>query len=72
MRRSGPPITYDLDDGGDRARLDEQVLGEGGDDDDVRSSIDGEQLRHLWEELMMPSTVGCAWAGWLGRHPYGS
>ena len=43
IRWSGPPITYDLDDRADRARVYEQVLREGA-EDDVRYYIDPDEL----------------------------
>lgn len=67
IRWSGPPITYDLDARADRARVYEQVLREGT-EDDVRLYVDGEQLRDLFDELVLPPTVRRAWADWLRRH----
>ncbi len=67
IRWSGPPITYDLDDRADRARVYEQVLREGT-EDDVRFYVDGHQLRDLFYELVLPPPVRRAWAGWLRRH----
>jgi hypothetical protein len=67
IRWSGPPITYDLNDRRDRARVYEQVLREGT-EDDVRFYIDANQLRELWDELVLPPAVRQAWAGWLRRH----
>ena len=52
---------------GDRARVYEQVLREGT-EEDVRFYIDANQLRELWDELVLPPTVREAWAGWLRRH----
>jgi hypothetical protein len=71
IRWSGPPITYDLGDRADRARVYEQVLREGT-EADVRFYVDADQLRDLWEELVLPPTVRRAWAGWLSRHPRGA
>lgn len=67
IRWSGPPITYDLDDRADQVRVYEQVLREGT-EDDVRYYVDGNQLRELWGELVLPPSVRRAWADWLRRH----
>ena len=67
IRWSGPPITYDLDDRADRARVYEQVLREGT-EDDVRFHVDPDQLLELWDELVLPPSVRRAWASWLQRH----
>ena len=67
IRWSGPPIVYDLDDRPDRVRVYEQVLREGG-EDDVRYYVDADQLRELWDELVLPPAVRLAWAGWFRRH----
>jgi len=67
VRWSGPPITYDLADRADRARVYEQVLREGT-DDDVRYYIEADQLLELWDELVLPAPVRQAWAGWFRRH----
>lgn len=67
IRWSGPPVSYDLADRGDRARVYEQVLREGT-EDDVRFYIDPDQLRELWDELVLPPAVRGAWADWLQRH----
>src|ERR671935_1750788 len=64
VRWSGPPITYDLDDRGDRARVYEQVLREGT-EDDVRYYVDADQLRELFDELVLPAPVRRAWSAWL-------
>lgn len=68
IRWSGPSITYDLDDRGDRARVYEQVLREGT-EGDVRYYVDADRLRELWGELVLPPRVRRAWAGWFRRHP---
>jgi hypothetical protein len=68
IRWSGPPISYDLGDRADRARVYEQVLREGT-QDDVRFYIEADQLRELWDELVLPHTVRREWADWLLRHP---
>ena len=64
IRWSGPPVTYDLDDRADRARVYEQVLREGT-EDDVRFYVDEEQLLELWDELVLPPAVREAWAPWI-------
>jgi hypothetical protein len=67
VRWSGPSLTYDLSDRADRARVYEQVLREGT-DEDVRLYIDPDQLLELWDELVLPRPVRRAWAAWFGRH----
>ena len=67
VRWSGPPITYDLDDRADRARVYEQVLREGT-EDDVRYYIDPDELRELFDALVLPPPVRQAWAEWLRHH----
>ncbi|MCZ7589349.1 MAG: hypothetical protein M5U27_10955 [Gaiella sp.] len=67
IRRSGPPITYDLDDRADRARVYEQVLSDGT-EDDVRYYVEADQLRDLWGELVLPPAIRQAWASWFRRH----
>lgn len=67
---SGSPLTYDLDDRADHARVYEQVLREGT-DDDVRYYADADALRDLFEELVLPPPVRRAWADWLNRHSPG-
>lgn len=57
---------YDLDDRADRARVYEQVLREGT-EDDVRYYVDADQLRDLWDELVPPLAVRQAWAVWFRR-----
>jgi hypothetical protein len=64
IRWSGPPVTYDLDDRADRARVYEQVLREGT-EDDVRFYIDGDRLLELWDELVLPPPVREAWTSWI-------
>ncbi|MFL5937161.1 MAG: hypothetical protein ACJ744_00845 [Gaiellaceae bacterium] len=68
IRWSGPALTYDLDDRRDRARVYEQVLREGT-QDDVRFYVDADHLLELWDELVLPPAVRQAWAGWIARHP---
>ena len=67
VRWSGPSRVYDLGDRKDRARVYEQVLREGN-DDDVRRFIRVDDLIDLWDELVVPRHVRRAWAGWLERH----
>jgi hypothetical protein len=61
IRWSGTPVSYDLDDPVDRARVYEQVLREGT-EDDVRFYISGDSLLELWDELVLPPAVRQAWA----------
>jgi hypothetical protein len=70
IRWSGPPLVYDLTDRTDRARVYEQVLREGT-EDDVRLYVNGEQLLELWDELVLPPQVRRAWACWVRRHRSG-
>jgi hypothetical protein len=67
IRWSGPPIKYDLSDRADRARVYEQVLREGA-EDDVRFYVDADQLLELWDELVLPPTVRRVWQDWFRRH----
>jgi hypothetical protein len=67
IRWSGPPTTYDMDDPVDRARVYEQVLREGT-EDDVRLYIDAEYLADIFDELVLPAHARQAWADWLDRH----
>ena len=67
IRWSGPPVTYDLADRADRARVYEQVLREGT-EDDVRFYVDGDHLLELWDELVLPPPVREAWAPWIEDH----
>jgi len=67
VRWSGPPKTYDLDDPVDLARVYEQVLREGT-DDDVRRFIDVDVLEKLWDTIVVPARVRIAWAEWFRRH----
>ena len=61
-------MTYDLDDPVDRARVYEQVLREGT-EDDVRFFIDPNQLARIFDELVLPVSVREAWSKWLDRRP---
>lgn len=67
IRWNGPPITYDLNDRADRARVYEQVLREGT-ESDIRYYIAADQLRELFDELVLPAPVRRAWEDWLRRH----
>lgn len=67
IRWSGPLRHYDLADRKDRARVYEQVLREGN-DDDVRRFIRVDDLIDLWDELVLPRHVRSAWAEWLQLH----
>jgi hypothetical protein len=49
------------------ARVYEQVLREGN-EDDVRCFIDVDGLIDLWDEVVLPRHVRQAWADWLRRH----
>jgi hypothetical protein len=64
VRWSGPPRHYDLADRNDRARVYEQVLSEGT-DDDVRLYVVVDDLIDLWPDLVLPHHVRVAWARWL-------
>ncbi len=67
IRWSGPPRTYDLSDRQQLARVHEQVLQEGT-EDDVRHFVRSEDLIDLWDELVLPPRVSRAWAKWLKTH----
>ena len=67
VRWSGPRLSYDLLNRADRARVYEQVLREGT-DDDVRFHIDVDELEAMWGEVVLPPWVRQAWAGWFRRH----
>jgi hypothetical protein len=49
------------------SRVYEQVLREGT-DDDVRYYVHADQLRELFDQLVLPLGVQRAWADWLRRH----
>jgi hypothetical protein len=66
VRWSAPARSYDLTDRRQRARVYEQVLVEGG-EQDVREIIDVDELIALWEELYLPDHVRRAWADWLAE-----
>lgn len=67
VRWSGPPRRYDLADRQQRARVYEQVLREGN-EDDVRRFIRVDDLIDMWDELVLPRHVRRAWADWLELH----
>jgi hypothetical protein len=67
IRWSGPARRYDLADRQQHARVYEQVLREGN-EDDVRRFIQADELIDLWDELVLPRNVRHAWAEWLERH----
>jgi transcriptional regulator with XRE-family HTH domain len=58
---SQPGRVFRLSDRGDRARVYELVLREGG-DVDVLAYIDGALLVDLWDELVLPRAVRAGWA----------
>lgn len=58
---SQPGRVFRLADRGDRARVYEMVLREGG-PEDVLCYIDGALLVDLWNELMLPREVRAAWS----------
>ena len=61
VRWSAPACSYDLTDRRQRARVYEQVLVEGG-EQDVRELIDVDELIALSDELYLPDHVRRAWA----------
>lgn len=67
VRWSGPAKRYDLSDPVDLARVYEQVLREGT-EEDVRRFIDIDVLEQLWDSLVIPKHVRSAWADWFHRH----
>jgi hypothetical protein len=66
VRWSAPARSYDLADRRQRARVYEQVLVEGV-EQDVREIIDVDELIALWDELYLPDHVRRAWADWLAE-----
>lgn len=66
VRWSAPARSYDLDDRRQRARVYEQVLVEGI-EQDVREIIDVDEVVALWDELYLPDHVRRAWADWLAE-----
>jgi hypothetical protein len=67
VRWSGPLKTYDLSKRAERARVYEQVLREGT-DEDIRVFIDIDELLSLWNDLVLPARVRRAWAVWFRKH----
>lgn len=63
---SDPGRRFDLADRGDRARVYEIVLREGGREDILRY-IDGALLIDLWDDLVLPAAVRAAWSGLVAR-----
>ncbi|MGH8906232.1 MAG: hypothetical protein ACRD0K_06905 [Egibacteraceae bacterium] len=68
VRWSGPERSYDLDNRRDRARVYEQVLQEGT-EEDIRFFIDLDALIELWEELYLPPHVRQTWTDRLAGQP---
>lgn len=66
IRWSGPDLTYDLDNPADRARVYEQVLREGT-EDDVRFYVRPDRLLELWDTLVLPAYVRTAWGPSIRR-----
>jgi hypothetical protein len=66
VRWSSPPLTYDLADRADRARVYEQVMREGT-ESDIRFYVEAEHLLELWDELVLPPAVREAWAPQIER-----
>ncbi len=64
IRWSGSSRTYDLDNRRDRARVYEQVLREGI-EDDIRHFVRLDELVDLWDELVLPDHVRAAWDRWF-------
>jgi hypothetical protein len=66
IRWSGPELTYDLDDPADRARVYEQVLREGT-EEDVRLYVRPDRLLEHWGTMVLPAYVRVAWAESIRR-----
>jgi hypothetical protein len=64
VRWSGPPRRYNMADRNDRARVYEQVLTEGT-DEDVLFYVVVDDLVGLWPDLVLPHHARLAWASWL-------
>jgi len=64
VRWSDPLVTYDMSRREDRARVYEQVMREGT-DEDVRHFVDVDQIVEMWDELVLPPYVRRAWAQWF-------
>ncbi len=67
IKWSGTTLVYDLDNRADCARVYEQVLREGT-EEDIRYYIEIEKLLDLWNDLLLPNAVHKAWNDWLSRH----
>jgi hypothetical protein len=67
IRWSSPTMTYDMTDPADRARVYEQVLREGT-EDDVRFYVDAGKLADAFDGLVLPAPVRQAWGRWLEDH----
>ncbi len=67
IRWSGPPRRYNLAKRRERARVYEQVLREGT-EDDVRRFVRADDLIDLWPDLVLPDNVRAAWERWFTRH----
>ncbi|NNN20847.1 MAG: hypothetical protein HKL80_02430 [Acidimicrobiales bacterium] len=67
IKWSGTTLIYDLDNRVERARVYEQVLREGT-EEDIRYYIEIDKLLDLWNDLVLPIAVRKAWMDWLGRH----
>lgn len=63
---SGPSRTYALAERGDRARVYEIVLREGG-QSDLLAFLDGALLIDLWDDLVLPRRLREAWAPVISR-----
>jgi transcriptional regulator with XRE-family HTH domain len=63
---SQPGRVFRLSDRGDRARVYETVLREGG-PQDLLDYVDGALLVDLWSELVLPRVVRAAWAPLIDR-----
>jgi hypothetical protein len=57
-------MRYDLRIRSDRIRVYEQVLREGT-EEDVRFFVNVDQLRELWDDLVLLPSVRHAWASWF-------
>ena len=67
IKWSGTTLAYDLNNNADCARVYEQVLREGT-EDDIRYYIEIEKLLDLWDDLVLPNAVRKAWESWFSRH----
>lgn len=63
---SQPGRVFRLADRGDRARVYELVLGEGGEADVLRY-VDGALLVDLWDELVIPRAVRAGWSSLIDQ-----